>query len=71
MTRHGKGRAPIKFQYGSQVGVHPPTFVLFCTDSDSLPAAYPRFLENQLRAQFGFEGTPLKILSRNRARKDT
>ncbi|MDG2049290.1 MAG: ribosome biogenesis GTPase Der [Myxococcota bacterium] len=71
MTRHGKGRAPIKFQYGSQVGVHPPTFVLFCTDSDSLPAAYPRFLENQLRAQFGFEGTPLKILIRNRARKDT
>jgi len=71
MTRHGKGRAPVKFQYGSQVGVHPPTFVLFCTDPDSLPAAYPRFLENQLRSAFGFEGTPLKLLIRKRARRDS
>ncbi|MAJ61444.1 MAG: ribosome biogenesis GTPase Der [bacterium TMED88] len=71
MTRHGKGRAPVKFQYGSQVGVHPPTFVLFCTDPDSLPAAYPRFLENQLRSTFGFEGTPLKLLIRKRARRDS
>ena len=71
MTRHGKGRAPVKFQYGSQVGVHPPTFVLFCTDPDSLPAAYGRFLENQLRSAFGFEGTPLKLLIRKRARRDS
>ena len=70
MSRKGKGRLPIKFQYGSQVGVGPPTFVLFCTEPDGLPAAYARFLENQLRAQFGFEGTPLKILIRKRKRSE-
>lgn len=68
MARQGKGRNPIKFQYASQVGVNPPAFVLFCTDADSVLPAYRRFLENRLRAEFDFAGTPLRLLVRSRKR---
>lgn len=69
MAKRGKARAPIKFQYASQVGVHPPAFVLFCSDAEGVPPAYRRYLENQLRAAFGFEGTPIRLRLRDRERR--
>jgi len=66
MARRARGRSPIKFQYASQVGVHPPGFVFFCSDARGVPAAYRRFLENRLRQAFGFEGTPIRLHLRSR-----
>ncbi|MCL2407655.1 MAG: ribosome biogenesis GTPase Der [Defluviitaleaceae bacterium] len=60
-----RGRAP-KVYYATQVSVKPPTFVLFVNDSELMHYSYLRFLENQLRSAFGFMGTPIRILMRNR-----
>ena len=68
-SKRGKGRAPIKFQYASQVSVSPPCFVLFCSDADGVTTAYQRFLENRLREQFDFEGTPIRLRLRSRERR--
>jgi len=65
--RSGHARRPIKFFYATQASVRPPTFVLFCTEPRAIQATYRRFLENRLREDFGFEGTPLRL--RLRARK--
>ena len=51
----------LKIYYLSQVGVAPPTFLLFVSHGRELHFAYQRFLENQLRRAFGFLGTPLRI----------
>jgi GTP-binding protein len=71
MAKRGRARSPIKLQYASQTGVHPPAFVVFCTDAEGVPPAYRRFLENRLRQSFDFAGTPirLRLRSRERARK--
>jgi GTP-binding protein len=69
MARRGRGRRPIKFFYATQTGVRPPTFVLFCTEPAAVRPAYRRFLENQLRETFGFEGTPLRLRLRARSEK--
>ena len=50
----------------TQVATKPPTFALFVGKSVEVPHAYLRYLENQLRATFGFEGTPLRILVRTK-----
>lgn len=50
----------------TQVATKPPTFALFVGKSIEVKPDYPRFLENQLRLTFGFEGTPLRILVRKR-----
>lgn len=55
-----KGK-PIKIYYGTQVSIKPPTFVFFSNYPDEIHFSYVRFLENQLRRLFGFEGTPLRI----------
>ncbi|WP_130837930.1 ribosome biogenesis GTPase Der [Lachnoclostridium sp. Marseille-P6806] len=60
-----KGRM-LKIYYATQVGVKPPTFVMFCNDKELFHFSYQRYLENQLRATFGFKGTPLKIIVRER-----
>lgn len=54
----------LKIFYGSQVSVKPPTFVLFVNDPKFLHFSYERYLENQLRRAFGFEGSPLNIICR-------
>lgn len=58
---HGKR---LKIMYGSQVEVAPPVFVLFVNDTSLLHFSYRRYLENEIRRAFGFEGTPIKIVIR-------
>ena len=60
-----KGRRP-KIFYGTQAGVAPPTFVFFANEAAAIHFSYRRYLENQLRAEFGFDGTPIKLVFRNR-----
>ncbi|MBZ5753000.1 MULTISPECIES: ribosome biogenesis GTPase Der [Metabacillus] len=56
----------LKIFYTSQVAVKPPTFVVFVNDPELMHFSYERFLENRIRAAFEFEGTPIKIFSRER-----
>ncbi len=60
-----KGR-PLRIYYMTQVAVGPPTFVLFVNDTELLHFSYQRYIENQLREAFGFIGTPLHFIARNR-----
>jgi GTPase len=61
-----KGRR-LRVYYATQVSVKPPTFAVFVNDRELMHFSYERFLENQLRAAFGFEGTPIRLLTRNRS----
>ena len=54
----------LKIYYGTQTMVKPPTFELFVNEPEAASSTYVRFLENSLRRQFGFEGTPIRILLR-------
>ena len=56
----------LKVYYSSQVSVAPPTFVLFVNSTDLLHFSYERFLENTLRKNFDFSGTPIKIVTREK-----
>jgi GTPase len=56
----------IKFYYATQADVAPPTFVFFCNDPKQIHFGYRRYLENELRAAFGFVGSPLRISFRSR-----
>jgi GTP-binding protein len=58
---------PPKIFYATQVAVAPPTFVFFARHASQVHFSYKRFLENQLRAEFGFDGTPLRLFFRERA----
>ena len=60
-----KGRRP-KLFYGTQAGVAPPTFVFFANDAAAIHFSYRRYLENRLRSEFGFDGTPIKLVFRDR-----
>jgi GTP-binding protein len=64
-----KGKRP-KFFYATQVAAGPPTFVVFARNADSVHFSYQRYLENQLRETFGFLGTPIRILFRERSRTE-
>ena len=68
MARRGSRSRPLKFQYATQTGTHPPSFVLFCTDPDSILASYERYLENRLREAFDLAGTPIRLSLRSRRR---
>lgn len=61
-----KGRR-LKINYVTQVSVKPPTFVLFVNDVELLHFSYQRFLENRIREAFPFEGTPIRLIARNKA----
>jgi len=61
-----KGRRP-KLFYATQVGTAPPTFVFFARDAGSVHFSYRRYLENRLRDEFGFLGTPIRLVFRERA----
>lgn len=56
----------LKIFYMTQVAVGPPTFIVFVNDTELLHFSYRRFLENQLRENFDFQGTPIKIIPRKR-----
>jgi GTP-binding protein len=57
---------PVRIQYLTQVSSHPPTFVLWANRPELVHYAYRRFLQNQLRQRFGFEGTPIRIITRRK-----
>jgi len=61
-----KRRTPLKSVFMTQVAIKPPTFALFVGRAIEVPTAYLRFLENRLRDMFGFEGTPIRILVRQK-----
>ena len=56
----------LRIYYGTQASVAPPTFVLFVNDKDLFHFSYKRFIENQIRENFGFEGTPIRLIIRER-----
>ena len=58
-----KGRR-LKIYYMTQIGVAPPTFVIFCNNVELFHFSYQRFIENCLRETFGFAGTPIKLIIR-------
>jgi GTPase len=60
------GRRHVRIMYAAQVGIAPPTFVFFTNVATTFHFSYERFLVNQLRAQFGFFGTPIRVQVRRR-----
>lgn len=62
----GGERNRLKFYYATQARTDPPTFVFFVNNRSLVHFSYERYLENQLRAQYGFLGTPIRIIFRNR-----
>ena len=64
-----KGRT-LKIFYATQVSVKPPTFVIFVNSKELMHFSYTRYLENKIREAFGFRGTPLKFLIRERGEKE-
>ena len=64
-----KGRR-LKLYYMTQVGIKPPHFVIFCNDAQLFHFSYQRYLENQIRATFGLEGTPIKLTIRQKSDKE-
>ena len=65
-----KGRR-LKIFYMTQTGVKAPTFVLFVNDADLFHFSYQRYIENKLRETFGFEGTPIKLIIRERSGEES
>jgi GTP-binding protein len=64
-TPTDKGKR-LKIFYATQVAVKPPTFVIFVNEEELMHFSYARFLENQIRKAFVFEGTPIRIIPRRR-----
>ncbi len=64
-----KGRR-LKIYYMTQVDVKPPHFIIFCNDARLFHFSYQRYLENQIRAVFGLEGTPIRITIRQKGDKE-
>ena len=64
-----KGRR-LKIYYMTQVGVKPPHFVCFCNDAQLFHFSYQRYIENQIRATFGLEGTPVRLTIRQNGDKE-
>ena len=60
----------LRIYYATQVAVGPPTFVFFVNDKKLMHFSYQRYLENQLRETFGFKGTSIKIIIRERSEKE-
>ncbi|MER2599028.1 MAG: ribosome biogenesis GTPase Der [Caldilineales bacterium] len=71
-----KHRAPnktgrqLRFYYATQVDLAPPTFMFFVNDIELVHFTYQRYLENQIRMAYPFEGTPIKLVFRNRSQRD-
>ena len=64
-----KGRR-LKIYYMTQIAAKPPTFVIFCNDAELFHFSYQRYIENQLREVFGFRGTPIRIIVRQKGDND-
>ena len=61
-----RGKRP-KLFYATQAAISPPTFVFFASDASLIHFSYRRYLENRLRDQFGFDGTPIRLVFRDRS----
>lgn len=64
-----KGRR-LKIYYMTQTGIKPPSFVIFCNSRELFHFSYQRYIENQLRATFGLEGTPIRMTIRQKGDKE-
>ena len=64
-----KGRR-LKIYYMTQTGVKPPNFVVFCNSRERFHVSYQRYLENQIRSVFGLEGTPIRLVIRQKGEKE-
>jgi GTP-binding protein len=64
-----RNRLP-KIFYATQVAVGPPTFVVFANDPSLIHFSYKRYLENRIREAYGFLGTPIKLIFRERESED-
>ncbi len=60
----------LKIYYCTQPSTQPPTFVFFCNNKELFHFSYQRYLENQIRATFGLEGTPIRLVIRERGEND-
>jgi len=60
----------LKLYYITQVAVKPPTFVIFVNDKELMHFSYTRYLENKIRDTFGFRGTSLRFIIRERKEKE-
>ena len=60
----------LKIFYGTQASIKPPTFVIFVNSKDLFHFSYERYLVNQIRKEFGLEGTPIRIIVREKLEKD-
>jgi len=59
-----------KVLYATQVAVAPPTFVIFVNDPELIHFSYRRYLENRIRDEYGFLGTPIRLIFRERASEE-
>ena len=64
-----KGRR-LKIYYMTQTGIKPPCFVIFCNSRELFHFSYQRYIENQIRAVFGLEGTPVRIVIRQKGDRE-
>ena len=67
MASRRPSRRVNKLFFESQVSVAPPVIIVICSDPAAIQASYVRFLENQIRDSFGFEGTPVRVRLRARS----
>ena len=64
-----KGRR-LKIYYMTQTGIKPPNFVIFCNSRELFHFSYQRYIENQIRSVFGLEGTPIRLVIRQKGDKE-
>jgi GTP-binding protein len=64
-----RGRS-LKIYYSAQTGIAPPRFTFFCNDPRMVHFSYVRYLDNTLRAEFGFGGTPIRLEFRSRGQSE-
>ena len=64
-----KGRR-LKVYYMTQTGIKPPNFVVFCNSKELFHFSYQRYIENRIRATFGLEGTPIRLVIRQKGEKE-
>jgi GTPase len=63
-----RGRS-VRINYLTQGGVAPPTFIMWASRPEGLSPSYRRFVQNRLRARYGFEGTPLRLIVKAKQRR--
>ena len=64
------GKRSVRLYYVTQAEVRPPTFVVVANRPDDVHFSYRRYVANQLRRRFGFEGTPLRVRYRAKRRRE-